>query len=315
MTSPAPSAERSHRKPIVASLVLTLGLISNAFAQEPQRDEPQQPKLIRKSGGVLQGSATRRVEPAYPPLAKAAQVSGSVVVEVTIDEEGTVFAARAISGHPLLKDAAVAAARGWRFAPTMLQGVRVKVIGTITFNFVLGEPKELEELEAQVRENPGSAEAHLKLAEAYRDRGRSDEAITEYTAAIRVRPNYATAYYALGLTYERLNRLDDALEAYKQAVSVKAELDSAGNPTFTVADQAYIFMASIYSRTGRHQEALEVLKQAASLYPNLDAVHYYLAENYLEIGDKQSALNEYNAIKEKDGELMERLLKRIEKKP
>jgi protein TonB len=62
-------------------------------------------------------------------------VSGAVVVEITIDEEGNVISARAMSGHPLLKDAAVAAARSWKFRPTMLSGQAVKVIGTITFNF------------------------------------------------------------------------------------------------------------------------------------------------------------------------------------
>jgi protein TonB len=102
-----------------------------------EKKPPEPPKIIRKSGGVFQGSATRRVEPTYPPLAKAARVSGSVVVEVTVDEGGSVISARAISGHPLLKDAAVNAARGWRFSPTMLTGVPVKVIGTITFNFNL----------------------------------------------------------------------------------------------------------------------------------------------------------------------------------
>jgi protein TonB len=73
--------------------------------------------------------------PDYPPLARAAQVSGSVVVEVAIDEEGNVFHARALSGHPLLKDAAIEAARGWKFAPTTLEGKAVKVIGSLTFNF------------------------------------------------------------------------------------------------------------------------------------------------------------------------------------
>lgn len=86
------------------------------------------------SGGVLAGSATKRVELTYPPLAKAAGISGAVVVEVTVDEAGKVIAARALSGHPLLKDAAVAAARGWEFTPTQLSGQPVKVIGTITFN-------------------------------------------------------------------------------------------------------------------------------------------------------------------------------------
>ena len=45
------------------------------------------------------------------------------------------IAARAVSGHPLLKDAAVNAARQWQFTPTTLSGVAVRVIGTLTFNF------------------------------------------------------------------------------------------------------------------------------------------------------------------------------------
>jgi protein TonB len=64
-------------------------------------------------------------------------VSGAVVVEVTISEAGQVISARPLSGHPLLKDAAVNAAQRWRFKPTLLSGVPVKVIGTITFNFNL----------------------------------------------------------------------------------------------------------------------------------------------------------------------------------
>src|SRR5262249_23586099 len=58
------------------------------------------PSSIHKSGGGLMGSAIHRVPPSYPAQAKAEDVSGSVVVEVTIDEEGIVIAARALSGHP-----------------------------------------------------------------------------------------------------------------------------------------------------------------------------------------------------------------------
>jgi TonB family protein len=92
-------------------------------------------KLIRMPDGVFANSATHRVVPESPPLARAARITGSAVVEVTVDEGGSVIAARAISGHPLLKDAAVNAARQWLFSPTTLSGVPVKVIGTLTFNF------------------------------------------------------------------------------------------------------------------------------------------------------------------------------------
>ncbi|HEY7544524.1 MAG TPA: energy transducer TonB [Blastocatellia bacterium] len=96
---------------------------------------PSPPKIIRKSGGVLQQEAIKRVTPSYPIAAASAGISGAVVVEIVIDEEGKVMSARAISGPPQLCDAAIEAARRWQFRPTTLSGEPVKVIGTITFNF------------------------------------------------------------------------------------------------------------------------------------------------------------------------------------
>lgn len=98
---------------------------------------PPPPKKINVSGGVLQGSALRRVQPTYPPIAKAARASGAVQVAVEIDEEGDVTSASVVGGHPLLRQAALDAARKWKFKPTMLSGVPVKVSGVLTFNFTL----------------------------------------------------------------------------------------------------------------------------------------------------------------------------------
>lgn len=92
------------------------------------------PKTI--SGGVLNGKATSLPKPPYPPAARAVRASGAVSVQVLIDEEGRVVSASAVSGHPLLRAAAVAAARGARFSPTQLSGQPVKVNGVITYNFV-----------------------------------------------------------------------------------------------------------------------------------------------------------------------------------
>jgi protein TonB len=89
------------------------------------------------SGGVLNGKALSKPDPPYPAVAKAARASGTVVVQITVDESGNVVEARAISGHPLLHAAAVAAARQAKFSPTLLSGKPVKVTGTITYNFEL----------------------------------------------------------------------------------------------------------------------------------------------------------------------------------
>jgi protein TonB len=87
------------------------------------------------NGGVLNGKAIDLPKPAYPPAARAVHASGSVVVQVVVDEQGRVMSAEAVSGHPLLRSAAVAAARQAKFAPTKLSGRPVKVTGVINYNF------------------------------------------------------------------------------------------------------------------------------------------------------------------------------------
>jgi TonB family protein len=93
--------------------------------------------MVRRSGGVLAGSATHRVEPKYPIEARRAAISGLVTVEVMVDETGKVIQTRVLCGDELLAHSAEQAARQWRFTPTMLSGAAVKVVGSITFNFSL----------------------------------------------------------------------------------------------------------------------------------------------------------------------------------
>src|SRR5687768_7144843 len=94
------------------------------------------PRTAPISGGVLNGKAISLPKPAYPPIARAAHASGTVVVQVLIDENGNVVSAKAVSGHPLLQAVAVSAARQARFSPTKLSGQPVKVTGVIQYNFV-----------------------------------------------------------------------------------------------------------------------------------------------------------------------------------
>jgi TonB family protein len=100
--------------------------------------------------GALRHEATKRVEPEYPPIARAAGAQGNVTVQVVIDEQGNVVSARASSGHPLLQQAAVDAARQWVFKPTSVDSKPAKVNGTLSFSFVL----DRKEGEAQRPEPP-----------------------------------------------------------------------------------------------------------------------------------------------------------------
>ena len=88
------------------------------------------------NGGVLTGKAVSLPLPEYPAAAKAVRAAGAVSVQVTIDENGDVIAASTVSGHPLLRAAAVEAARMAKFSPTLLDGNPVKVSGVLVYNFV-----------------------------------------------------------------------------------------------------------------------------------------------------------------------------------
>lgn len=87
------------------------------------------------SDNILNGQAISKPDPVYPPVAKAARASGTVVVEVTVDETGKVTSAQATSGHPLLRAAATQAAYQARFKPTLSSGKPVKVSGVLTYDF------------------------------------------------------------------------------------------------------------------------------------------------------------------------------------
>ncbi len=88
------------------------------------------------SGGVMSSKATSLPKPAYPQTARQARVSGAVNVQVVVDRDGSVISATATSGHALLRQAAVQAARQARFQPTLVSGQPVKVSGLIVYNFV-----------------------------------------------------------------------------------------------------------------------------------------------------------------------------------
>ncbi len=102
---------------------------------EPVKTQP--PQRIRVGGNVRAPQILQRINPAYPPLAKQARISGLVKLEGIIAKDGTVQQLKVVSGHPLLAPAALEAVRQWRYNPTLLNGEPVEVISPIDVNFIL----------------------------------------------------------------------------------------------------------------------------------------------------------------------------------
>jgi len=87
--------------------------------------------------GSLASLARQRVSPSYPQIARAARVAGSVTVYLVVDEKGEVESVHRVQGPAQLQQAAIEAARRWKFNPTVVNGSPVRVSGYISFNFAL----------------------------------------------------------------------------------------------------------------------------------------------------------------------------------
>jgi periplasmic protein TonB len=95
------------------------------------------PKRTIVSRTILNSVAIYLPKPPYPAIAKQIHLSGSVSIQVLIDETGKVVSARTVSGSAMLAPAAEQAARQARFSPTMIGDSPVKVSGIIVYNFVM----------------------------------------------------------------------------------------------------------------------------------------------------------------------------------
>ena len=110
--------------------------VFNGHAQPVVKVAPSKPLTI--SSGVAAGMLILKTPPIYPPIAKAARVSGTVELNATISKNGTIKDLRVVNGPAMLQQAAVDAVRNWRYKPYRLNNAPVEVDTTIKLVFSLG---------------------------------------------------------------------------------------------------------------------------------------------------------------------------------
>jgi len=104
-------------------------------AAHPQVPAPGGP--VRVGGDIRPPKRIHYVAPDYPKAARDAGIQGAVVIEATVDRDGAVADAHVVTGAPELNDAALAAVRQWAYTPTLLSGVPVDVLMTVTVVFAI----------------------------------------------------------------------------------------------------------------------------------------------------------------------------------
>jgi protein TonB len=114
------------------------GIIGGVGGAPPPPPPPKSNKPLRVGGNVQQANLLRQVQPVYPPIAKTAHISGTVILHAIISKEGTIEQLEYVSGPPLLMKNAMDAVHQWRYKPTMLNGEPVEVDTTVSVVFTLG---------------------------------------------------------------------------------------------------------------------------------------------------------------------------------
>jgi protein TonB len=113
------------------------GVVGGVVGGLPDAPPPPPQQAVRVGGQIKEPKKLKSVNPEYPAIAKQARVQGVVILECTISPQGKVTEVKVLRGIPLLDEAAITAVKQWVYTPTLLNGVPVPVIMTVTVNFKL----------------------------------------------------------------------------------------------------------------------------------------------------------------------------------
>ena len=245
--------------------------------------------VLRISEEVLRKAAIALPEPQYPADAELARASGPVQVELIIDQNGVVTAARAASGNPMLFEAATSAASKARFLMSAFSARPTRAYSVLTYNFV--RPVEV----ASIPSNASSTTIDARMGKsASSETKAAPSPLTESTktppVAAPVSNNNPGAtdtksfagYFNKGMASLASAQYKDAVESLTQAVTV--------NPQDAIAHTKLGFA---YSALGEHKSAITAFKQAIKLNRAfVDADSYFrLGMAYLALSDYASAID------------------------
>jgi TonB family protein len=296
---PVASNDASSAKPKVpeaASAVMTEGGGASTT--------PAAPKLVKEaSGDLLRRAATFIPEPEHPAGAALADAAGSVEVRVIINERGEVTSARALSGHPLLTEAAEQAARRARFSPERLTDEPAEVFGVLTIEFA--RPASAASAPARSVPAPAHANSTPAVVNASTPAGEKMSAEAGALGGARAEPTAEAAvptttsstglsaaeYLKTGTGLLEAGRHKDAIKLLKSA----SRLDATNH-------QIFYSLGDAYWRAGLYKEASEAFQKVVEINPGHADAHYSLGNSFYSYGRHRQAIRAFQqAISLKPG--------------
>lgn len=297
---------------ITCFVFLSLCLSANAQAEHQATPEERSDGVKRITGGVVNGKAESLPVPPYPAAARAANISGSVNVAIVIGTNGNVISAEAVSGHPLLRAAAVEAARLATFKPTLLSGVPVEVSGVLVYNF---QPAT-DTPAANSSDDDTTPFAFAMLAGIY-DKMKSDAEFTEIMDGMFEDINKADSSLGLKGKFSEKTSAEQPQIVRKAKELMTEENNASTKWQFQTGEIIGEFLGQFYSKVVEEESVMpeaelksyllkinSQLQTAPKTFPNS------VFEKIKAVGDYSTSDNLGNSVRQ--GEIFEALLSLFE---
>ncbi|MBA2493646.1 MAG: tetratricopeptide repeat protein, partial [Acidobacteria bacterium] len=164
-------------------------------------------------------------------------------------------------------------------------------------SFALGQYKDAAEAYKQaVKIDANNADTQYALGLSLNKLGRTDEEILAYKRALTLKPDYANAYELLGSAYFKQKKYAESLAAFEQLKTYKPDA------------KTYNYLGENYFELGKTEESVDAFNNAVSYNSNFEKARFNLGRAYLKLGNRDSAMIQYEILRNSKSDWADRLL-------
>ena len=288
----------AHARLSMSIALLLLASLSPVFPSDQlpsKAGEESLPRFVRLPQGEIKKSLVSKTDAILPPLPTSEKVNRTAILELIVDQAGAVRSVKPVSVHPRLEEAAIRAARKWKFSPISENGAPVIAIGEIEVDFVQPdsppESAELDNARSAAKRDPKDPQVYYRLGKTCEEAGRYEEAIESLNQALSLKPDFEAAEIALGGIYGRLRQGNKQVSAYRQYLSQ--------NPKSAEIKKGLVgaFMAD-----KRYSDAIKVLEELEVLIPMDPWVPHEMGRANSQLGRIETAIRFYRMALDVDAE-------------
>jgi tetratricopeptide (TPR) repeat protein len=278
------------RKNVIETGMLTLLLAVTALGRASMYEHTEimseGPQRVTRPWEEFEKLAIRKVQGEAPELLRGVWLDRRIYrVEVTVGVDGDIIETYPLAGDALLAEAALVAAKQWKFPPQIVNGKPVHLVSAVNVEFRSLEPPtkpaRIEIAKQDLQAHPDNPRGYYNLGFAYLMGKQYKEACSYFQQAVERAPAWPVAYAALGDAYYGSDQYEEAIRCFHRATTLKQDYF-----------ESYKKTGWCYVRLGRELDAVIAFRQAAERAKSADdkvGVYRNLVSSYEALGKNEEA--------------------------